>query len=144
MDAKLQLLEMDRGINLVAQSSEFISDESNLAAKANQARDFFAFLVDAIYGEACFAHSSSMAQRLGPQLIGCANILSANAERYVLNGGERTDALIHLVCRTLQESSVLDRVSRAGVVQSLASQAHPGMIELHGVLAIALVEALAN
>lgn len=139
------ILSADRALessdeqNYLIQAAQSLRAARSDADKAIEARDFVAYLIDTVYGEPCFDNANAMAGNVPRPMVVCANILAANIVDIHERAGGREGLLNYALTRFFNEAYPAPRYrdfnAIAGVLSSLLRLAHPGHIELLGMLA---------
>ena len=123
---------------MLAASAQAFRDIDNAGTKAQEIRDFIAYVIDGVYGEECFAHSQVMASQVAASMIASANLLVANIAGIHGSAGGREGLLNYTITRFFNEAYPSPRYkdfnSIAGILASLSAMCHPGNIELMGML----------
>lgn len=131
-------LEHHGGENVLAAAGEAFRDIANADSKAQDIRDFIAYVIDGVYGEPCFAHSPSMSRQVAPAMLPSANLLVANISGIHESEGGREGLLNYAITRFFNETYPSPRYkdfnSIAGILASLSTMCHPGNIQLMGML----------
>lgn len=137
-------LEFAQGDNVLNQAAESLRSEPDHGVKAQTTRDFLCYLVNEVYGELCFDHSQQMASMLNPDLVACANMLSANISKIFGTEGGRDGLLNYTFTRLFNEAypsaRYKDYNAIAGILASMSRLSHPGNIELLGMLSCCAAE----
>lgn len=131
-------LEFNGEQNVLSQAAQAIASVGDDRAKAREARNFIAFLIDGIYGETCFEHSASMANMLPQPLVICANLLGSNIVAIHERDGGREGLLNYATTRLFNEiypsARYKDYNAIEGILTSLTKMVHPDSLELLGML----------
>jgi hypothetical protein len=136
--AKQRALEFHGEENILAHAAEAFRAIDDTNTKAQDMRDFIAYVIDGVYGEECFAHSQTMANQVAPAMIASGNLLAANIAGIHGTDGGREGLLNYAITRFFNEAYPSPRYKDfnaiAGILSSLLSMCHPGNIELLGML----------
>lgn len=112
--------------------------ETSFELKGAQCRDALAMLIDLCFGEPCFEHSVIMARNIGGSLADDIRDLAQAIVSLHASEGGREGLLNYTITRLLNETYPSPRYKDfnqiAGVLSSLIRLAHPGRIELLGML----------
>lgn len=132
----LEFFGSENQLNIAAEIIRGVTDHT---LKAQDCRDFLSYLIDGVYGEPCFNHSRQMTDMVRPALLACANLLVANIAAIHGAEGGREGLLNYTLTRFFNEAypsaRYKDYNSIAGILSSMLRLAHPGNIELLGMLA---------
>ena len=131
-------LEISDEKNYLEQAAHALRAARSNAEKSVEARDFIAYLIDTVYGEPCFESANLMARNVPQPMVVCANILASNIVNIHERDGGREGLLNYTLTRFFNEAYPAPRYKDfnaiAGILTSLLRLAHPGHIELLGLL----------